>query len=405
MGCAGSKTGPDQVLGNNPMSPPPSAPESSASRSVKAEDESFERSGGGRMTRRESFKGVQLSIANELDYEACMANKEALDAILEFATAEFSEENVRFWIEVQDYKRKAAAAEESAAALEAIASRIIDTFLCRSAETLVNLPAAMLKQFGARSDAGSYEFSPGMFDGAAKEISTMIKRDTWSRFRLSDAAEELVWNVPLLAVKDTTKVYEHREGQRQLRTLLAQVQQAVDAERAAAWVLHGQKLTCVAATNLGNASVTIPVGLGLAGSAALSGEVVNVDDAYAHGFLKDFDQATGYTTKSVLCVPMKREETEAVALVLQALNKRAGDDAGEPASFSEDDAVKLKVSFEKPLVDLCDAIALASMSKELQEAGIDVIAKTAASPPVRRGSKATLRDDPGADPWAMGPAA
>lgn len=233
----------------------------------------------------------------------------------------------------------------------------------------------------------------------------MIKRDTWSRFRLSDAAEELVWNVPLLAVKDTTKVYEHREGQRQLRTLLAQVQQAVDAERAAAWVLHGQKLTCVAATNLGNASVTIPVGLGLAGSAALSGEVVNVDDAYAHGFLKDFDQATGYTTKSVLCVPMKREETEAVALVLQALNKRAGDDAGEPASFSEDDAVKLKVSFEKPLVDLCDAIALASMSKELQEAGIDVIAKTAASPPVRRGSKATLRDDPGADPWAMGPAA
>jgi transcriptional regulator with GAF, ATPase, and Fis domain len=74
--------------------------------------------------------------------------------------------------------------------------------------------------------------------------------------------------------------------------------------------------------------------------AALSGETVNIPDAYeAHGFdfsgTKNFDTKTGYHSKSFLTVPMLNHEDEVIG-VLQLINAKDREN-GEIVKFSADD--------------------------------------------------------------------
>ena len=54
-----------------------------------------------------------------------------------------------------------------------LAAQIIDTFLCETAESLVNLPANMLKRFAKPSSSGQYEYGEKFFDEASEEIYSM----------------------------------------------------------------------------------------------------------------------------------------------------------------------------------------------------------------------------------------
>lgn len=70
--------------------------------------------------------------------------------------------------------------------------------------------------------------------------------------------------------------------------------------------------------------IRVPLGQGIAGSVAQSGDVVNLKDAYDDPrFQRDWDAKTNYRTKSVLCVPM-RDTRGDVTGVLQALNAADG---------------------------------------------------------------------------------
>lgn len=70
--------------------------------------------------------------------------------------------------------------------------------------------------------------------------------------------------------------------------------------------------------------IRFPVGKGIAGYVAKTGEVVNIRDAYKDDrFNPEFDKKTGYRTRTILCVPL-RASGEQVIGVLQVLNKREG---------------------------------------------------------------------------------
>ncbi|HEX2834425.1 MAG TPA: GAF domain-containing SpoIIE family protein phosphatase [Thermoanaerobaculia bacterium] len=70
--------------------------------------------------------------------------------------------------------------------------------------------------------------------------------------------------------------------------------------------------------------IRLPVGRGLAGIVAATGEPVILHDAYADArFDRSYDQATGYRTQSMLCVPIRNRERRVVG-VLQLLNKQSG---------------------------------------------------------------------------------
>ncbi|MDH3445186.1 MAG: GAF domain-containing protein, partial [Deltaproteobacteria bacterium] len=75
--------------------------------------------------------------------------------------------------------------------------------------------------------------------------------------------------------------------------------------------------------------------LGIAGHVAMTGEVVNVADAYEHPlFYKEVDLETGYRTRTLLAVPLKNSRGEVIA-VGEAVNKTDGLFSAEDAEAME----------------------------------------------------------------------
>jgi adenylate cyclase len=70
--------------------------------------------------------------------------------------------------------------------------------------------------------------------------------------------------------------------------------------------------------------IRLPVSAGVAGAVASSGAIVNVADASKDArFNPEFDQKTGYRTRSVLCVPVHDREGSVIG-VTQAINNLEG---------------------------------------------------------------------------------
>jgi cAMP and cAMP-inhibited cGMP 3',5'-cyclic phosphodiesterase 10 len=69
--------------------------------------------------------------------------------------------------------------------------------------------------------------------------------------------------------------------------------------------------------------IRFPLGTGIAGQVAMTGEVLNIADAYADKrFNRTIDQITGYKTESILCMPIFIRGS--IIGVVQMVNKRSG---------------------------------------------------------------------------------
>lgn len=67
-----------------------------------------------------------------------------------------------------------------------------------------------------------------------------------------------------------------------------------------------------------------PLGTGIAGQVANTGEILNITDAYCDPrFNRTIDQLTGYRTKSILCMPIYIRGN--IIGVVQMVNKHSGD--------------------------------------------------------------------------------
>src|SRR5216684_3593839 len=73
-----------------------------------------------------------------------------------------------------------------------------------------------------------------------------------------------------------------------------------------------------------SSEIRLPIGKGLAGTVAATGEALILHDVYEDPrFDRSLDQKTGYRTRSMLCVPIRNREQKIVG-VLQLLNKTTG---------------------------------------------------------------------------------
>lgn len=69
--------------------------------------------------------------------------------------------------------------------------------------------------------------------------------------------------------------------------------------------------------------IRFPLGTGIAGQVAMTGEILNIKDAYADSrFNRTVDQLTGYKTKSILCMPIFIRGS--IIGVVQMVNKHSG---------------------------------------------------------------------------------
>jgi len=100
----------------------------------------------------------------------------------------------------------------------------------------------------------------------------------------------------------------------------------VDGDRGTVYLVDHAKRELWSIILKGNHQVTIrlPLGKGIAGYVAASGDTLNIPDAYLDArFNPDVDAQTGYRTRTILCMSMKNKDGVIVG-VFQLLNKRDG---------------------------------------------------------------------------------
>jgi putative ABC transport system ATP-binding protein len=124
-----------------------------------------------------------------------------------------------------------------------------------------------------------------------------------------------------------------------LRIFTRRVGELLQAERASLFLVdhERQQMVLRVAQDMPEGDyVRIPLGTGIAGAAASSGQVVRVDDAYADPrFNRAVDLETGFRTRSVLCLPLQDRQGKVFA-VTQLLNRRDG------LPFDEEDTRRYK---------------------------------------------------------------
>jgi adenylate cyclase len=111
-----------------------------------------------------------------------------------------------------------------------------------------------------------------------------------------------------------------------LDTLVSAAVEEIGAERGALFLDDDEtgELYTHVATGLGSRQIRLLNNLGIAGAVFHSGVGEIVSDAYADPrFHRDIDEQTGFTTRSILCVPVRNAKGETIG-VAEMLNKREG---------------------------------------------------------------------------------
>jgi len=112
---------------------------------------------------------------------------------------------------------------------------------------------------------------------------------------------------------------------RGLSAFTHKLSQLLNAERSSLFLVEGASLVLKIAKDMDlSEEVRIPVGRGIAGAVAQSGQAINITDAYADTrFNPEVDKQSGYRTRSILSLPVKNQLGEVFA-VAQLLNRRDG---------------------------------------------------------------------------------
>ena len=317
----------------------------------------------GRRTSLENH-GSSIREMRKIEFGRLMDDSEGVKALLDFAKSEFSEENLLFWCSVMSFKRTAAAAEaatwDAEMALEAgeateadvesirtdglssmtvEASNIIDNYLRDGADMQVSLPDHPFRKQASEvlMPAGKLAVGKTMFDQATRMTYKNIEQDTFRRFKLSDAAQQLALRRSHLCTdavggEGDEHADNHRQSQKELRSILDTLQLEIGFERATVWLYEptGRCLWSIQSTELGNSMICMRADRGLVGKAVSMGSDLLCADAYKDAAFSDrVDKATGFRTRSVMCVTLKHAEGQ-VRGVVQLINKRALDPTEPP---------------------------------------------------------------------------
>ena len=131
----------------------------------------------------------------------------------------------------------------------------------------------------------------------------------------------------LTALLDVGKAMaSERNLDRLLQLILSEVTKVMEADRSSLFLVDRERneLWSKIAQGLQVREIRIKIGMGISGYVAQTGNIVNIQDAYADArFNKETDIRTGYRTRTILCVPMRNKLNETIG-VIQVLNKVDG---------------------------------------------------------------------------------
>jgi len=130
-------------------------------------------------------------------------------------------------------------------------------------------------------------------------------------------------------------------GDEVLIAATARIRDMLNADRATLYLVDARQQ--VLRSKIAHASgakplvIEIPMHTGIAGRVAMTGETLNIPDAYAHpDFNQSVDRESGYRTCSILCMPVY-DHRKRIFAVAQLLNRRDNQPftTGDEAKFHE----------------------------------------------------------------------
>ncbi|KAI8614953.1 hypothetical protein BC830DRAFT_1064942 [Chytriomyces sp. MP71] len=117
-----------------------------------------------------------------------------------------------------------------------------------------------------------------------------------------------------------------------VRVVMQTAQELLNAERCACFLVDHKKKELWSSVAEGAGEIRIPMTKGIAGYVAMSGEILNIPNAYKDPrFNRSIDIKTGFRTRNILCIPMKNSKG-AVIGVAQIINKLP-----DPSVFTVED--------------------------------------------------------------------
>jgi phosphoserine phosphatase RsbU/P len=112
----------------------------------------------------------------------------------------------------------------------------------------------------------------------------------------------------------------------------------VDKKRNELWSLITQGPNMV--------EIRLPIGQGISGRVAETGETINISDPYNDSrFYREIDRKTGYVTRNILCMPMRNKKNEIIG-VIQILNKNEGSFTSDDEFYLENLSLQSSVAIE-----------------------------------------------------------
>ena len=104
--------------------------------------------------------------------------------------------------------------------------------------------------------------------------------------------------------------------------IISETRKILSCDRATIFTIDSLSNELVLHVAEGARNIRIPVGQGIAGTVAATGETINIVDAYSDPrFSSAADKSSGYRTTTILCMPIKGLDGVIVG-VLQAINKK-----------------------------------------------------------------------------------
>lgn len=212
---------------------------------------------------------------------------------------------------IDDYPRSARTVALTDCQLVVLQKRDFDELLAKNKTFALNL----LKMLSLRLRTGNQTFLLEV----DRHIDTMCRQ--------LDKMHQLVEATKIVnSTLDVSKLLE---------LILQTATHTVQADRGTVYLLDDAKGELWSKVLQGESMVEIrlPVGKGIAGYVAAAGETINIPDAYADPrFNPEVDRATGYRTKTILCMPMKNKDNKTIG-VFQLLNKLTGSFTTEDEEF------------------------------------------------------------------------
>jgi serine/threonine protein kinase len=181
-------------------------------------------------------------------------------------------------------------------------------------ELLGILDRAIVKDPQARfPDADSLADAIGAFEGQV--LDRVLAEVSVTRAKMVKLMVILEANKSLAATFDPTEI---------LRIILKTATSETDAERGTIFLREPGSDELVSQILEGGniAPIRLPLGRGIAGTVARTGEIINIADAYKDKrFDSRTDTSSGFKTRTIVCAPLRTPSGEIIGVV-QLLNKR-----------------------------------------------------------------------------------